>query len=71
MGWSFLCGAMGSAASLQHQDAGSIPTSPQWVKGFGIATSVAGVGTLAWGTPYVVGPPKKKKLWVYGYGGWT
>ena len=35
---SFHCGAVGSEASLQCQDAGSIPGLAQWVKGYSIAT---------------------------------
>ena len=35
------CGVMGSAVSLQCQDAGSIPGLAQWVKGSGIAAAMA------------------------------
>ena len=45
--WSFCCGTMGSAASLQCQDAGSSPRLTQWVKGSGIAAAVAWVETVA------------------------
>ena len=34
------CGAMGSAASLQHQDVVLIPGPAQWVKGSGVAAAV-------------------------------
>ena len=53
--------------SLQHRDAGLIPGQAQWVKGSGSAvavaqvTTVAGICSLAWGAPHVVGQPKKKK----------
>ena len=30
--WSFCCGTMGLAASLEHWDTGSIPSQAQWVK---------------------------------------
>ena len=33
------CGATGSAASLQRQDAGSIPSLAQWVRGSSIAAA--------------------------------
>ena len=33
------CGATGSVASLQHQDAGLIPGPAQWAKGFGVASA--------------------------------
>ena len=35
------CGATGSAASPQRQDAGSIPSLAQWVKGSSVAPAVA------------------------------
>ena len=38
---------MGLAASLQCQDADSIPGPAQWVKGPGIAAAVAQVTTVA------------------------
>ena len=41
--------------SLQHQDAGSIPSLAQWVKGSSIAAAARA------GTPYAVGWPKKEK----------
>lgn len=40
------CGAMGSASSLKHQDPSSIPGLAQWIKGFGIAASVAWVAAV-------------------------
>ena len=43
-----LCGAMGSVASLQRQDAGLLPSLASWVKGSSIATAVAWVATVAW-----------------------
>ena len=51
---------------LQCQDAGSIPSPAQWVKGSGIAaavawiTAVAQIQSLAWELPYALGRPKKK-----------
>ena len=38
---------MGLAASLWHQDTGSIPGPSQWAKGSGIAAAVAQVTTTA------------------------
>ena len=39
---------MGSVVSLQHQDAGLIPSPAQWVKGSGVTTAaVAIVATVA------------------------
>ena len=35
------CGMKGSAGSLQHQDIGVIPGQTQWVKGSGVAATVA------------------------------
>jgi len=35
------CGAIRSAASLQHQDAGLIPGPGQWVKGFVVAIAAS------------------------------
>ena len=37
--WSSRCGAVGSEASLKHQDAGLTPGLAQWVKGFGVAAA--------------------------------
>ena len=39
---------MGSAGSLQRQDAGLIPGLAQWDKGSGVATAAAEVATVAW-----------------------
>ena len=36
---SSCCGTTGLAVSLQHQDAGSIPSPAQWVKGSIIVTA--------------------------------
>ena len=51
---------MGSAESLQPQDAGSIPRPAQWVKGSGVAGHNCGSDLLQ-GTPYAAGRAKKKK----------
>ena len=45
---SFRHGATGWVASLQHQDASSIPGSAQWVKGSGWAWILAGELHLPW-----------------------
>ena len=39
--WSSCCGAMGSAVSLQRQDAGSVPGLAPWVKASGVAIALA------------------------------
>ena len=44
---SSCCGTTGSGASLQLQDAGSIPSQAQWVKGSSIAAAAAYVTTVA------------------------
>ena len=46
--WSSSCGAVGSAASLERWDAGSIPTLAQWVKGSGVPSAATYVATVAW-----------------------
>ena len=49
--------ATGLKASLQRQDAGSIPGPAQWVKGSNCGSDlIPGLGTL-----YGTGQPKKKK----------
>ena len=52
---------MGSAASLKHQDAGSIPSLAQWVKGSRVGRSSGSDPVLGLGTPYATEQPKKKK----------
>ena len=47
LSWSSHCGTKGLAVSLQCQDAGSIPSLTQWIKGSGVATSVSQAATLA------------------------
>ena len=59
--WSSHCGTTGSAASLQHQDAGSIPGLAQWVKESGVATAVTWVEAVAEIWPMCQGVAKKKK----------
>ena len=68
--WSSLCGAKGSAASLQCQASGLIPHPltqwAQWVKGSGIPTAVVYVTTAAqiWSLAqelHVPGVAKRKK----------
>ena len=39
--WSSHCGTTGSVASLHHQDAGSIPSLAQWVKGSHVTAAAA------------------------------
>ena len=38
--------------SLQHQEADSIPSPVQWVKGSGTATAVTQAATVAWMDPW-------------------
>ena len=61
---------MGSAASLQHQDAVSIPGLAQWIKGFNVAKQGGKYGSNLiprLGTSYVGGKSKtKKKLVQFG-----
>ena len=66
MFWSSLCGAAGSAASLEHWDTGLTPSPAQWVKD--LALLELWLRSQLWlrsdplpGTPYAVGWPKKKK----------
>ena len=51
---------MGSAVSLQHWDAGSIPGPTQWVKGSYTAIAVSELQIPGPGTPYALGWPKKR-----------
>lgn len=44
---SALCGATGSAVSLQCQFVQSVPSPAQWVNGSGVATAAAWVETEA------------------------
>ena len=57
--WSSCCGATGLAATLQHQDAGSIPGRAQWVQGSGITDLIPARWQM--GTPGGTKWPKKKK----------
>lgn len=45
--WSSHCGATGQAASLQHKDAGLIPSPAQWIKGSGVDAAVGQIATAA------------------------
>ena len=60
------CGKKDSVASLQSQDAGSMPGPAQWVKGLhchrGELSHNCGLDlSLGPGIPYAIGQPKKKK----------
>ena len=60
------CGATGCAASLQRQDAGSIPDPAQWVEGSSNAAAGAEVTSAAWICSlarglHIHGVAKKKK----------
>ena len=51
------------AASLQHQDAGSIPSLAKWVKGSGAAAVYCDSDLIPGpGNPYAAGQPGKKKF---------
>ena len=62
-----LWGAMGSVASLQCQDTGSIPGPAQWVKGSSVAaavtkvTTVARMWSLAWELHMLWGSQKRSR----------
>lgn len=48
----YICGSspsgeLGSAVSLKHQNAGSIPSLAQWVKGSGAVIAAVWVATVA------------------------
>ena len=58
---SSCCGAKGSAASLQHQDTGSIPRWAEWVKDTGIGQNCGSDLIPGLGMPYASEWPKKKK----------
>ena len=55
--WRSCCGAVESAASLEHWDAGSTPGLAQWVKGHSCNSDLIPGPE----TPYPVGSAKKAK----------
>ena len=62
---SSCCGTMGSAASLQHQDTGSIPNSVQLVKGSSVVPVAYGNCSidliLSPGTPFAISAAIEKR----------
>ena len=64
-GRSCCCGGTGLAVSLQHWNAGCIPSPAHWFKNLALQLqhrSQLHLGSDPWlGTPYVIGQPKKEK----------
>ena len=59
--WSSCFGTVGSLASLECWDAGSVPGLAQWVKDLATGCRSNLDLTLDLGTPYVLGRSQKKK----------